>query len=73
MTKKEANAKMRAKYGADWFDRSGVKAERNALLGGGKPRKATRPQLNEERRRATDGQERYPDYVEDALEDSYEM
>lgn len=33
----------------------------------------TRAKGGKKRRRATDGQERYPDYVEDALEDSYEM
>ena len=40
MNKKQANAKMREKYGADWFERPGAKAERRALMQGGAPRRA---------------------------------
>ena len=32
MNKKAANAVMRAKYGASWFDRAGAKVERGALM-----------------------------------------
>lgn len=34
MTKKEANAKMRACYGRLWYERPGAKEERNALMRG---------------------------------------
>ena len=34
MTRKEANTMMRNKYGANWFERGGVKEERNALMAG---------------------------------------
>jgi hypothetical protein len=34
VTKKEANAILRWKYGTSWFDRPGVKDERNALMRG---------------------------------------
>lgn len=47
MTKKEANAKMRAKYrGRDWWDVPGAMAERDALMRGAapsKPKPAARP------------------------------
>lgn len=32
MTKKEANAVMRQKYGAEWYDRAGGRQERNAFM-----------------------------------------
>lgn len=42
MSKKEANALMRDRYGNNWFDRPGAKTERNALMAGkaaGKPKR----------------------------------
>ena len=42
LTKKEANAKMRAKYGTLWFDRPDGREERNALQAGKQPVRKTK-------------------------------
>ncbi len=50
MNKKAANAIMRAKYGASWFERAGAKTERSALMSGrAAPARKTRPSSSKPR------------------------
>lgn len=52
LTKKEANAKMRAKYGTLWFDRPDGREERNALQAGKQPVRKTKAPRTRRARKA---------------------